>query len=74
MLAVKSIALNAEGIAIKHEGPPLIVEGIEHHLDKIVVSQRIARQHVGADEARCFVFANESGEKVFARVAEVGDG
>ncbi len=46
LLAVKAVGLNAECIAAKQERPPLIVEGVEHHLDRIVVSQRIARQHV----------------------------
>ena len=74
LLAVKTVGLDAERIAAKQEGAPLVVEGIEHHLDRIVVSQRIARQHVPPDEIRLFVFTNKGCEEIFARVAQIGDG
>ncbi len=57
----------------KQERPPLVVEGIEHHLDRIVVAQRIARQHVPADEIRPFVLTNKSHKEVFVRVTQVSD-
>ena len=62
------------GIAVKHECPSLVVERVQHDLDKIVVSQRIAGQHVRADEPWRFVFAHESREKIFSRVPQIGDG
>src|ERR1700722_16392943 len=49
-LALQPIALNAESVAVKHEGTPLIVEGVEHYFDEIIISERIAREHMGADE------------------------
>jgi hypothetical protein len=64
--------LNAEPIAVEHERTALIVEGVEHDLDIIVVSQRIAGQHVGADEAWRLVVTNESDKEVFPVVAQVG--
>ena len=63
LLAVKAVGLNAECIAAKQERPPLVVKGVEHHLDRIVVSQRIARQHVPADEIRLFVLAKKSYQR-----------
>ncbi len=74
LFAVKSVGLDAEGIAAKQKRPPLIVEGIEHQLDKIVVPQRIARQHVPTDETRLLIFTNERREEVFVRVAQICDG
>ena len=74
LLAVKPIALNAEGIAVEHEGPSLIVKSIQHHLDKIIISERIASQHMRADKPWRLVFANERGKKIFAGVTQIGDG
>jgi hypothetical protein len=52
----------------------LVVEGIEHHLDSIVVSQRIARQHVPPDEIWSFILTNKGYEEICARVSQIGDG
>src|ERR1700722_5511165 len=39
LLTVQPIALNAEGVAVKHEGTPLIVEGVEHYFDETIISE-----------------------------------
>src|SRR6201996_1434286 len=74
LLAVKTVSLNAECIAAKQERPPLVVEGVEHHLNRIIVSQRIARQHVTSNKIRPSILANESDKEIFAREAEISGG
>jgi hypothetical protein len=74
LLAPKTIALDAEGIAVKQKRAPLVVEGIEHDLDIVVIAQGIAGQHVRPEQARRLVFTDKRGEEVFAGVAQIGDG
>ena len=74
LLAVEAIGLDAQRIAAKQECAPLVVEGIEHHLDRIVISQRIARQHVPPDEVWSFILANKGYVEICAGVSQIRDG
>jgi len=66
--------LDAERIHEEFERAPLIVEGVEHHADEVVVERGVAIAQIRADLARIGIACVEGDEELVAVLDEVRDG
>ena len=69
-IVVEQIHLHAERIDEKLEGPSLIVEGVQHDADEVVVEGRVPIDHVGSNGLRIIVVGLESDIDMTAAVGD----